>query len=88
MRGVWGRGLPCVPRLFAQQQASPSLGGTVETTSSWISACCGQAGQRDPADRVISSLLHLSSPTGVGGCTSFLWERQQPWCAGKTRFLW
>lgn len=55
-----GKGLPCVPRLFAQQQASPSLGiselgGTVETTSSGSAPQGGQAGQRDPADRVISS---------------------------------
>lgn len=55
MRGCLGKGLPCVPRLFAQQQASPSLGGTVETTSSGSAPQGGQAGQRDPADRVISS---------------------------------
>ena len=44
----------------AQQQTSPSLGiselaGTVETTSSGSAPQEGQAGQRDPAGRVISS---------------------------------
>ena len=56
--GVWGRGCLVCPGT-AQQQTSPSLGisemgGTVETTSSGPAPQGGQAGQRDPAGRVIS----------------------------------
>lgn len=83
-----GQGLPCVPRLFAQQQASlhwvsQELGGTVETTSSGSAPQGGQAGQRDPADRVISSPPAPVFSYWCRGCTSFLWERQQLWCTGR-----
>lgn len=85
--GVWGRAALCA-QAFAQQQASPSLGGTVETTSSGSAPQGGQAGQRDPADRVISSPpvpvfsywcrgLHLLP---LGAATALVRR--------KTRFLW